>query len=100
MNLYHVFDAEYENDAYPDIKIIHAFAPAQAGKEWAKQKWSSYDYPPDMECIVMEQETGKRYRIGITIEAEPVFYASSVTEEGRSRSVTESLCTKDRTSLR
>jgi hypothetical protein len=77
MNLYHVFDADYENDAYPDIREIQASTPQEAGKAWAKEKWASYDYPDGMECIATEAATGKRYRVGISVEAEPVFYASA-----------------------
>lgn len=77
MNFYNVFDADYENDAYPDILEVNAFDPIQAGKEWARQKWARYDYPDGMECIVVDPATSKRYRVGISVEAEPVFYASS-----------------------
>jgi hypothetical protein len=80
MTLYHVFDADYENDAYPDIREIYADTPQEAGKAWAKEKWASYDYPDGMECIATEAATGKRYRVGISVEAEPVFFASSREE--------------------
>lgn len=77
MTLYQVFDADYENDAYPDVTEVRADTPGQAGKAWAQKKWASHDYPDEMVCIVVETGKSQRYRVTVNIEAQPVFYAST-----------------------
>ena len=75
MTLYQVFDADYEHDAYPDVTEIQAYTPGEAGKKWVQNKWSNYDHPDEMVCIVVEVSKQRRYRVTVNIEAQPVFYA-------------------------